>query len=256
VQIPGVDMDEQITKTLEQSGLTKNETAIYLFLLKYGSCTSGPIIRETRITNSRVYESLHSLISQGLVRYTVKKDGKHFEAVEPSKFFDIEEERREKLAKIMPLLNTFAIEKKDETTSTIYEGFDGFKTAFKKIVSDCPKGETICILGFSEQQYANKSLRSFITNMNLKSAEKKQRLKILMDQGAKHSLGKDRAKEKFVEVKYMPQGYISPAAIDIFQEYIYIFLWEEKPYVFVIKNKIIAGSFKQYFNFLWSIARK
>ena len=34
-----------------------------------------------------------------------------------------------------------------------------------------------------------------------------------------------------------------------------IFLWEEKPFVFMIKNKLIAESFKTYFNLLWKIAK-
>jgi len=84
---------------------------------------------------------------------------------------------------------------------------------------------------------------------------KKQKLKILLDSSVKNTLGKDREKEKFTEVKYMPKGYISPGAIDVFQDYVYIFLWEEKPYVFMIKNQRIADSFKQYFNFLWRIAK-
>jgi len=31
---------------------------------------------------------------------------------------------------------------------------------------------------------------------------------------------------------------------------------EEKHFVFMIKNKRIAESFKQYFKFLWNIAKK
>jgi hypothetical protein len=88
--------------------------------------------------------------------------------------------------------------------------------------------------------------------MNLKSLQKKQKLKIILDASTKDTFGKDREKEKNTEVKYMPKGYVSPAAIDIFQDYVYIFLWEEKPFVFMIKNKQIAESFKQYFHFLWS----
>ena len=92
--------------------------------------------------------------------------------------------------------------------------------------------------------------------MYLESAKKKQRLKILLDKSAKETLGRDREKEKYTEVKYMPQGYISPAAIDIFEDYIYLFLWEEKPFVFMIRNKKIAESFKQYSQFLWKFAKK
>ena len=91
--------------------------------------------------------------------------------------------------------------------------------------------------------------------MNVKSSQKKQNLKILLDGSVKETLGKDREKEKYSEVRYMPKGYISPAAIDIFEDYVYIFLWEEKPFVFMIKNKTIADSFKSYYQFLWKIAK-
>lgn len=243
-------------KQLEELGLTKNEITIYLFLLKKGTITTGPIIKETGIANSRVYESLNSLIRKGLVSYNIQKDSKYFNAEDPKKLLENEEERRKKVESLIPAL--LKMKNKDEisATSAIYEGYEGFKTAFKKIIDDCPKDEEIYILGFSEQQYATESLRTFLSNMNLKSAKKRHKLKVILDQSAKDTQGKERAKEKFTEVRYMPKGYISPAAIDIFGDYVYFFVWEEKPYVFVIKNKHIADSFKVYFEFLWKIAKK
>jgi len=244
-----------MTELIEELGLSKNESKIYLFLLKKGSTTTGAIIKETGVSNSRVYESLNSLISKGLVSYTIQKDGKHFQAADPTKFLEIEEERKKKIEKILPDLIKLKSFEATEIKNAIYEGFEGFKTAFKKIIDDCPTNGTIHILGFSEQPFAMESLRIFLANMNLKSAQKKQKLKILMDISLKQTVGKDRAKEKFTEVKYMPKGYVSPAAIDIFEDYVYIFLWEEKPFVFMIKNKGIADSFKQYFSFLWKISK-
>jgi len=246
----------QTNKILEESGLTVNESTIYLFLLKHPKVTTGPIIKETRIANSRVYESLNSLISKGLVKYTVQKEGKYFEASSPEKLVDNEKERMKKINSIIPELNKLKGNAKFETETSIYEGFEGFKTAFKKIIDDCPANEEIYILGFSEQQYATESLRFFLSNMNLKSTQKKQKLKIILDSSVKETLGKDREKEKYADVRYMPEGYISPAAIDIFKDYVYIFLWEEKPFVFMIKNQAVADSFKQYFSFLWKIAKK
>lgn len=240
---------------LKELGLTDNEIKIYLFLLKYGETTTGAIIKQTSISNSRVYESLNSLIQKGLVTYNVQKDGKHFRAESPSKFLEIEQERKKKIESLIPQLKGLQASENKETTTAVYEGFEGFKTAFKKIIDDCPRNETINILGFSEQQN-NEKLRLFLTNQNLKSQEKKHQLRIILDSSSKQTLGKDRQKEKYTEVKYMPKGYISPAAIDIFHDYVYIFLWEEKPFVFMIKNKTIAESFKIYFNFLWKLAKK
>lgn len=242
-------------ETLKELGLTENEIKIYLFLLKQGESTTGPIIKETKIANSRVYESLNSLISKGFVGYNLQTDGKHFQASDSKVLLDKQKELKEKIESLIPQLSEIKNKKELETNLAIYEGFQGFKTAFKKIVDDCPKEETIYITGFPERIYHLEELRTFLTNLNLKSASKKQKLKVLLEKEAKSTLGKDREKEKYTEVRYMPKGYISPAAMDIFLDYIYLFLWEEKPYVFVIKNKKIAESFKSYHQFLWKIAK-
>jgi sugar-specific transcriptional regulator TrmB len=243
------------TKQLEELGLTRNESFVYLFLLKKGETTTGSIIKETQIVNSQVYETLNSLISRGLVSFNVQKDGKHFSACDPKKFTEIEEERKKKVQELIPELLSLKNSGQKETITAVYEGYDGFKTAFKKIIDDCPSGKEIFILGFSEQQDKTESLRLFLSNMNLKSAKKRHKLKIILDSSTKETLGKDRAKEKNTEVRYMPRGYVSPAAMDIFEDYVYMFLWEEKPFVFMIKNKVIAESFKTYFKFLWGVAK-
>ena len=244
------------TNILEELGLTKNESTIYLFLLKVGETTTGSIIKETGIANSRVYESLSSLISKGLVSYNIQKDGKHFQAASPSKFSEIEEQRKKKIQEMLPQLNSMMNSSQKETSTAVYEGYEGFKTAFKRIIDDCPNNDEIFVLGFSEPKTKSESLRLFLSNMNLKSAQKKQKLKLILDSSVKQTLGKDREKEKNTEVRYLPKGYITPTAIDIFQDFVYIFMWDEKPFVFMIKNKFIAESFKQYFNVLWTISKK
>ena len=241
--------------TLRELGLTNNEIKIYLFLIRNGESTTGPIIKETKIANSRVYESLNSLSLKGLVGYNIQKDGKHFHAVDPKILIEKQKELKLKIESIVPQLELLKNKDKDETTLAIYEGFEVFKTAFRKIIDDCPHGETIYITGFPEKPYKLEELRLFLINMNLKTVEKKHILKILLEISAKDTLGKDREKEKNTEVKYMPMGYVSPAGMDIFQDYVYIFLLEEKPYVFMIKNQKIADSFKSYHSFLWKIAK-
>ena len=241
---------------LIELGLSKNEAKIYLYLLKNPDITTGLIIKETGIVNSRVYESINSLIRRGLVSYTVQNNGKHFDASPPEKFLQKEEERKGMIEKMIPDLNKLRIEKDSTAKTSVYEGFEGFKTAFSKIIDDCPQKGVINIIGFSEQIFGSESLRTFITNTNLKSSKKKQKLNILLDLSVKETFGKDRKREKYTEVRYMPEGYISPSAIDIFEDYVYIFLWDKKPFVFMIKNEKIAESFKQYFHFLWGIARR
>ncbi len=243
-------------KELENFGLSKNESEIYLFLVKKGETTTGAIINETGIANSRVYESLNGLIKKGLVTYNLQKKGKYFTAVSPDLIKQKELDKIKKLDLIIPQIKALSSKDDNETHTAIYEGYSGFKTAFEKIIDDCPKNGEIKILGFSEQAYSNENLKIFLANMNLKSAKKKQKLKIILDYNSRENLGKDREKEKYTEIRYMPQGYISPAAIDIFQDYVYICLWEEKPKVIMIKSKLISTSYHNYFDVLWFSAKK
>jgi sugar-specific transcriptional regulator TrmB len=241
-------------KELQELGLTKNESLIYLYLLKNNGITTGSIIKETQIANSRVYESLNSLISKGLVSYNIQKDGKHFTAESPKKFMEIEEQRKNKIKELIPNLEELKKSQTQDTTTAVYEGFEGFKTAFKKIVDDCEVGGTINVFGFSQPEYKSENLKLFLANLNQKSIQKKQKLLVISDASSK-DFQKETAKAKNTTIKYMPEGYLSPAAMDVFQDYVYIFLWEEKPFVFMIKNKMIAESFKTYFNFLWKVAK-
>jgi len=238
---------------LKLLGLTENEAKIYIFLLKAGESTTGPIIKNTNIVNSRVYESINSLISKGFVSYNLQKDGKHFKASSPKVIKQKQEEKQKKIDELIPELIKLQNTTKEDTITAVYEGYEGFKTAFRKIIEDCPTNGTIHIIGFSKQQYSSDILRTFITNMNLKSSEKQQKLKIILDKESKQK--EERIKEKYSEIRYMPKGYVSPSAIDIFEDYVYTFLWEEKPYVFMIKNKKIAESYKNYFNLLWKQAK-
>ena len=243
-------MEEQLIRL----GLTKNESKIYLYLLKNPYTTTGPIIKNTKIANSRVYESLNSLSEKGLVSYFKDREGKKYSAAEPAKFLEREEERKKRVEKLIPDLEQLRNHSQLDTETAVFEGIEGFKTAFRKIVNDCPQNGTIHILGFSEQMYKNEYLRLFLSNMNRKSDQKKQKLKIILDETAKKSQAKDRESEDNTEVRYMPKGYLSPAAIDIFDDYVYIFLWDENPYVFMIKNKKVATSFLHYFDFMWQTA--
>lgn len=242
-------MKEQLAKL----GLTNNESDIFVYLLSHPNSTTGPMIKQTRIANSRVYASLQSLKEKGLVTYTVQKDGAHYSAADPQALLEKEEERRLQIDALIPQLKLLKAEPEQQTHTAVYEGFDGFRTAFKKIVDDTPRNGTIKIIGFAQQEYAFGSLRTFLKNISLKSAQKNHTLQMLLDQDNPQAA--DRRKEKHTVLKILPKGYVSPCAMDITDDAVYMFLWDKEPYCFMIKNKKIADSFKSYFDVLWTIAK-
>jgi HTH-type transcriptional regulator, sugar sensing transcriptional regulator len=244
------------TKILEKIGLSKNEIKVFIELLKQGVSTTGPIIDNTGIANSRVYHALNSLIKKGFVTFFTKNNVKYFKAEDPELITKDLETKKEKVEKLIPQLKSLRIKDKKEEYTTIYEGFKGFRSAFEKLIEVCSHKDEVFVLGFSQQPYAFKSLRIFLKNIDLKRYKKKINLKIILDLNMKKTIGKDREEEPYTEVKYMEKGYFSPAGMNIFKDYVMLLLWEEKPFVFMIKNQKIAESFKQYFELLWKISEK
>ncbi len=244
------------TKILKEFGLAENEIKLYFELLKLGETSTGPLIRKTGIASSRVYTSLNSLIGRGLVSFITRNNTKYYRAENPDTLLKNVDEKKKQLENILPELKSIMKKEEKETYSTIFEGFNGFKIAFQNQIDECAAKDEIFVIGFSPQNYAFKSLRTFLKNIDLKRHQKKIRLKIILPKESKNTIGKDREKEPYTHVKYMSRGFFSPTAMNIYKDHVLLTIWEEKPTVFLIKNEKIATSFKQYFNSLWDIAKK
>ena len=57
------------------------------------------------------------------------------------------------------------------------------------------------------------------------------------------------------EIKYLPNKYENPVAVNIYDDKTAIILWAKEPIAIVIKNKEIAAGYKSYFELMWKIAR-
>lgn len=244
------------TRILKDIGLSNNEINIYLELLKLSETSTGPLIKKTGIVSSRVYTSLNNLINKGLVTFITKNNIKYYKAENPEVLIKNIEEKKEQLEDIIPDLKSIVKKEEKETYSTIFEGFNGFKTAFRNQIDVCNSKDEILVIGFSPQHYAFESLITFLKNIDLKRYKKKIKLKILLPNESKNTIGKDREKEPYTKVKYMSEGFFSPTAMNIYKDYVLLIVWEEKPIVFLIKNEGIATSFKQYFESFWNLAKK
>lgn len=243
-------------KILRELGLSENEIKLYFELLRLGETSTGPLIRKTGIASSRVYTSLGSLINRGLVSFIIKNNTKYYQAENPDILLKNVDEKRKQLENMLPELKSIMKKEEKETFSTIFEGFNGFKTAFQNQIDECTSQNEIFVIGFSPQNYAFKSLRTFLKNIDLKRHKKKIKLNIILPKESENTIGKDREKEPHTKVRYMSGGFFSPTAMNIYKDYVLLTIWEEKPTVFLIKNEKIAMSFKQYFKSLWNLSKK
>jgi sugar-specific transcriptional regulator TrmB len=241
-------------ENLKLLGLTDNEIKTYSAILELGTCTGTEIRRKTQIANSQTYAAIDSLLAKGLINYEKHYSGRRYTALDPSVLKDLSKEREQKILECIPYLKNLRSNEK-ETQTAVFEGFNGFKSALYQLVENCPENETLQIIGFSNQAYKNNKLAALLRDVNKISKEKKHKFRMILD-NKDNTFYEQRKNEKISQIRFMENGFKSPASIDVFQDYVYILLWDKTPYAIVIKNKNIADGFKIYFNFLWAMTKK
>lgn len=229
---------------LQEIGLTKNEAKIYLKLLEKGTSSAGLIAKFTGIHRRSVYDSLDRLIKKGLIGYIKNNNKKSFEAVDPEKLVNYVKEKENSVLEIVPKLKELQNKVKQTQETTFFKGKYGLRTIFEDQLSS----KEVLILGASK--VAVKLMPYYIHWYTKRRIEKKIKLKIITtnDQNIK--------KVKLSEIRYLPEKYSNPSAINVYGDKVAIILWSEKnPIAILIKNNEIADSYRKYFEIMWNIAK-
>jgi len=228
---------------LTQAGLTENESKVYLALIDLGPSLAGQISRKTGIHRRTVYDIIEMLIKKGLIGYICQNNRKLFQASNPNRILEIIKEKQELLSPLVKdLLEKYQKTKEKEETN-FYKGKEGLKTIFE----DQLENKEILILNASPDAY--EILQFYFKWYDKKRKQKKIKTRII-------ATDKKIKKIPLSEIKYLPQKYTSPVAVNIYGDKTAIILWAKEPIAIVIKNLEISKGYRQYFELMWNIAKK
>lgn len=244
---------------LEEAGLTKGEVKVYLALLELGETTSGPIIDMSGISSSKVYEIIEKLIQKGLASYIIKGEVKYFQPASPEKIRDyidakkkILNETGKEIEKIIPELKRKQKLSEDMQTSSIYEGFEGIKTVFNRILDSQKKGEEYYVFTLDEET-SSPQLREFLLNYHTKRVDRGIKVKLLSNSKFKNEIKKKYPHYKLSERRFVERAF--PTGIFILKNMVIHFIYNPKPTIFVITSRQNYESYKRFFLDLWKDAK-
>ena len=193
----------EVEPLLEEMGLSKNEIKIYLILLKLGLTTTGAIIKQTGIHNSKVYDGLERLANKGLVTHVIVANTKHFRAVNPERLLDFLEDKKKlienqekNIHKFLPQLKAMQELGVDETEAEIFKGWKGMETVFNEGIKAMDKGDVWYVLG----AYAGEDVErtdQLITKIIKKCEKKKMKWKIIYNESARRTFKYEQNNNKF-----------------------------------------------------------
>jgi sugar-specific transcriptional regulator TrmB len=230
---------------LKELGLTENESKVYVALLELGPVHAGLITRKSGLHRRVVYDSLDRLIKKGLIGYIIQNNVRLFQVSNPERFMEIVKEREAIVQEIMPQMLSLYKKTRENEETIFYKGRNGLKLIFEdQIASE----KEILILGASLIAYD--VLQFYFKWFDKRRKEHHTKARIIFNSAGR------KMKIPYAEVKYLPEKYASPLAVNIYGDKVAIILWKkETPLAIVIKNRQIADGYKKYFEFMWKVAK-
>jgi len=233
------------TSIFEEIGLTNAETKVYISLLKIGSTTAGPLLRETGLQNSTLHKTLHKLVSKGFASFIIKGKVHYYNAADPENVLKFIQEKENKFESMIPELKLMQ-KPVDKQEAEVYEGFKGFKNALNEFIKDSEKGDEFLFFAFytknpKDYEYVYNYYRDFEVPRQKKGIV----LKGIIPSSLKSFTSKRRAEIKYVD-------FPTPLNTSIFRDKVMFTPWEDKKVSFLIHSRQLAESFREYFYSIWN----
>jgi len=231
---------------LREAGLTENEAKIYQALLELGPSKAGLISRKAGLHRRVVYDTMEMLINKGLIGYIIQNNVRLYQASNPNKILDLLKQKQNTINDIIPEMLLLYEKTKEEQGTNFYKGKEGLKTVMEDQIST---GKEILILGANIEAY--NILQFYFKWFDKKRVKAKIKTKIIFNKTDK------KPNVPLSEIKYLPEKYSSPLAINIYGDKVAIILWnKEKPLAIIIKNSLIAEGYRKHFELMWRVAKK
>jgi sugar-specific transcriptional regulator TrmB len=244
-------------KILQDLGFTTGEIKVYLSLLELGETTTGPIIKHSQITGSKVYEILEKLKEKGMASTVIKEKTMYFQAAQPNRLLDYVvtketelSEKKSALQTLLPELEAKSNIVQKTQTAQVFEGWQGIRTVFNLILEVTGKGNTYYVFTIGKEM-EHKEAIIFLKGHHQRRMQKGVKVKILINKTDKKFLPEWQS-YKDLEMRTYP--YSLPLGVYIFGDYVATISFTNKT-VFLIKSEYVSKSYINFFADFWKMAK-
>lgn len=242
-----------LTENLKRTGLTTNQSAVYLALVKVGEAKAGEIIKKTGIHRNIVYTSLDELQEKKLIASSRIRGVMTYRPLSPTQLL-IEAEERERAAKnAIEELRSMRHQRSTQEI-VVYEGIDEFRKHALRSYGLAKRGETLRYLGTSEKWHAvvGPTIEKEIASIQ---KEKDVRALGLAREKFSEIISYAKMTKGLTEIRVNPLISSDTSNIEILGDRVSIQLLVPPYSVVEIINPELAKNYQNYFDYLWSKSR-
>jgi sugar-specific transcriptional regulator TrmB len=252
----------EIARILEDIGLTKGESKVYLALLELGSSTTGPVVDKSGISASKVYEILDKLIKKGLISYVVKEKTRIYIVQTPKRILDFLDEKEKQvkenkteIKQILPELMLKMASGAAGPDVQVLEGKKGFIAAHDKLIDELEKGGRYLAMSTTS---VSKTFFHYFGEFNKRREARRITMWIIYPKGA-WDIGKTKLKERRKRRFYYPRicmnDALTPSHITLVKDKCLLCMVSDKIVSILIANKAMVEGFKRFFKYVWEVSK-
>ena len=231
---------------LEQVGLSKGESEIYLVLIKIGESIASDIAKHTKIARPNVYDYLNKLKEKGFVSFVNKNNKTYYIPASPEKILEYIEEKKSIFENSLKELLTLYQPNKEMPKIEVYEGSEGFKILINDIIKTKED-----FVGWGGSNKVKDYVEEHIIKRYL-NLRKKYNIKARLLYVEKESI----LKTPLTKFRSIPKEYSSPSTVLTYSDKVAMMIYTAMPGIIIIKNKELAQSYKTHFEILWKASKK
>ena len=128
--------------TLEQIGLSKDQSKIYLLLVQNNPLSPSDIVRQTKIVRPSVYKALKELLDIDLIRTVPSGKNKKYTAESPDRLEDMMKDIEDNFSSEIYHLHDAFNHKDRKPIVTFAQGDKAIRNAYSDVVHSLKKGDT------------------------------------------------------------------------------------------------------------------
>lgn len=253
---------------LKTTGLSENESKVYLALLELGSATVQEIAKKSGVKRVTTYVQLEALAKLGLVTsfekaspasLKLRRAGKtYFRAEDPENLSKILErerkmsgERERSLSEILPKLEQLYLSSGERPRVRFFDGIEGLRTMQDEFL----KSGAEAVNSFSS---ADDISRIFPQSDEYISKKLKKQISLrLIYTSSRGAFLKDSDSKSMRESRYIPPDKFPVSCdISIYKNTVSVSVLKNKIFGILIENQEIADSMRSFFEMAWEDSEK
>ncbi len=244
-------------EALIKSGLSENESRVFLVLLELGKGTVTQITRKAGLNRTTGYDILDNLVTKGLASISGKEPRQEYLAESPDKIIILLENQLSEKKKQLEKIKNILPEMKSlhnvlgRPKVRFYEGMQGLKDVYEDTLTSSEE-----IRAYATVDDMHKAMPTYFSTYYKRRAEKNISIRAIIPEtptGKARSM-KDVEEKRQSKLISADKYYFSPE-INIYDNKVMIASWREKLGI-IIESAEIADAMKKTYELAWIGAEK